>query len=157
MSNLTAADCLVFYRPATPDRPHPECIDMAIRGSDGTYVGHSSGKTQDALAEEYGCEILMLDAASFSAMRNASYTTEPEPIEECDFVTALECLPPMRWGTWLGVESFRICEFYCGNVTSIYARTADGRFWHFRGDAFMSGEDIALKVQAAAAQAHVPG
>jgi len=146
----------VLYRPATSERPHPEGIDMTIQGSDGVHVGRLSGKTQEALAEEHGCEILAMDAASFSAMRDASYFTEPELIEERDFVTALECLPPMRWGSWLGVESFRMSEFYHGNVTSIYARSADGRFWHFQGYAFMSGENIALTVQAAAARAGDP-
>ena len=56
----------------------------------------------------------------------------------------------MRWGRWLGVESFRISELYSGNITTIYARTPDGQYWKFRDNAYMSGEDIAYKAMAAA-------
>lgn len=149
----TQATTWVFFRPATQERPHPECIDAVHLSDDGVVVGRFSGKTQSALAQQYRCEILVTDTASFYAMQDASYVTEPEIVTESDFTTALECLPPMEWGTWLGVESFRMSELYCGNVTSIYARTPDDRHWCFRDNAFMSGEDIARKVQAAASAA----
>jgi hypothetical protein len=55
----------------------------------------------------------------------------------------------MKWGKWMGVESFRMTEFYTDNITTIVARAPDGSFWEFTDNAYMSGEAVAAKVLAA--------
>ena len=141
---------LVFYTLATATTQSPCIIDSVFTRDDGTHVGAYSDLTVQALAEKHGCEILIGNSATVHKLIEASYITPPETVSEENFHYALNCLPPMRWGRWVGVESCRMSEFYTGNITTIYARTPDGRHWRFRDDADMSGDAVALKVLAMA-------
>ena len=140
----------VFYTPATATNANPRSIDFVMEREDGTLIGAYSHKTAEQMANDYGAQILIMDRAEFSAMQDQSYITEPEPIDEKTYDSALNCLPPMQWGKWSGVESFRLSEFYSGKITTIFARTGDGRCWRFRDNGFIAGELIAQKVIAAA-------
>ncbi len=140
---------LVFYSGGDQENAL-QAIDAVMIDSEGRLIGLYSGKTQEQLQVESGLEIRLAGAKTFEELRDACYTTAPELITESDFLNALNVLPPMRWGRWLGVESFRISELYSGNITTIYARTPDGQYWKFRDNAYMSGEDIAYKAMAAA-------
>ena len=140
---------LLFYSGGSANLPL-QPIDAVRVDAEGRLVGFHSGKTQAQLQVEIGLEIKIAGAETFEELRDAYYTTAPEQITESDFLNALNVLPPMRWGRWLGVESFRISELYSGNITTIYARTPDGQYWKFRDNAYMSGEDIAYKAMAAA-------
>lgn len=142
----------VFYRPATDANPHPVCVDQVTHDADGTPIGIYSQQPLEEMRRESGSELLVADEATFNALHDASYTTQPEQISKEDYMDGLECLPPMQWGRWDGVESFRFSEFYSGNITTIYARTSNGMYWKFRDNAFMSGKSIAQKVQAAVMQ-----
>lgn len=143
---------LVFYSGGDQENAL-QAIDAVMIDSEGRLIGLYSGKTQEQLQVESGLEIRLAGAQTFAEMRDVYYTTAPSEITESAYIEALEVLPPMRWGRWLGVESFRLSEFYCGNVTSIYARTPDGRYWTFRDNAYMDGADIARKAMAASAAA----
>lgn len=72
--------------------------------------------------------------------------TSPTLCDAERFEFALNCLPPMRWGTWCGVESFRMSEFTTDTITTFFARTPDGRCWTFEDDYRLSGDAVALKV-----------
>lgn len=108
-------------------------------------MGAYSGKTREDLEAQYGRPMAILGSSDFQRMQEDALRTEPTEITEKQYMDALEVLPPMKWGKWLGVESFRMCEFYSGNVTNIYAKCGD-RYWTFLDNAYMSGEDIAHKV-----------
>lgn len=138
---------MVFYAPATEKYPHPQLIDRVAVRSDGIHIGLYGGKTQSEITQQHQ-SVLVCTSAEYRQLEDSSYVTQPQQISEEAYTSALECLPPMKWGRWMGVESFRMSEFYCGNITSIYARLGD-TFWTFRDNAFMSGEAIAAKVATA--------
>ena len=142
----------VFYVEEVPSK-RLTCIDFAVDNGHGTLVSQINRKTQAELSEERCCEVRLTDQDTFIGLQEAYYTTEPVRITECDFNTALECLPPMRWGFHEGLESFRMTEFYSGRITSIYARQPDGTCWSFKGNAFMSAQELFLKIQKAASSA----
>lgn len=140
---------LIFYSPATASNPHPRYLDSVRIQEDGSYIGTYGGQTAEEMAVRFQCEILVMEWTAFSALQDASYIEEPAVISEEVFYEALNVLPPRRWGMWLGIESFSMSEFYTGRITTIYARTHDGRCWRFRDDAYQNGEAIAQKVIAA--------
>ena len=140
----------VFYTPASAKNAHPRSIDYVLEREDGTLVGAYSHKTIEEMANDYGTEVLVMDCDAYHAIEDQSYVTAPGLIDRETYESALNCLPPMNWGTWLGVESFRLSEFYIGRITTIYARTNDGRYWRFMDDGYQSGESLAEKVIAAA-------
>lgn len=143
---------LVFYIEEAPSK-RLTCIDFAVDDGHGTLVSQINRKTQVELSEARGCEVHLTDQDSFIGLQEAYYTTDPVRITECAFNAALECLPPMRWGFHEGLESFRMTEFYSGRITSIYARQTDGTCWTFKGNAFMSTQELFLKIQKAASSA----
>lgn len=140
----------VFYTPATAQQPRVRIHDFAIQREDGSYVGECGGQSAQAMAERYGCTVLVGEYLAVKELEQQSLITAPKLIEEDRYDEMLNILPPMRWGSWQGVESFRMSEFYRGKITTIFARTSDGRFWEFMDNGYMSGDDIAAKVIAAA-------
>lgn len=137
-----------FVIRGTQERPIPQHIDAVMQAEDGSLFGMFSHKTQAELEQEYGAPMVILGTEELKREHDDALRTEPVEITEEQFNYALEVLPPMRWGSWLGVESFRMREFYSGNMTNIYAKLG-GKFWTFCDDAYMRGEDIAHKVKAA--------
>lgn len=125
---------LVFVAlPATSDS-YPQLIDAAYMDAEGVLRGQYSGKNGAELAAEYKAEGRM------------------KLMRMCDFDKlhdeALNVLPPMKWHHLLGVESFRMSEFYSGHITTIYAK-CQGRYWKFRDDAYMPTADLVAKVHKA--------
>lgn len=133
----------------TKEAPMPMQIDSVMLGSDGSRVGRFGGQTLEQIANHYKRTAVEMDWEVLREQQEKCLRTEPEEITEAQWYEALEVLPPMHWGKWLGVESFCMCEFYSGNMTNIYARL-NGKFWRFMDDAYMGGEAIARKVAAAA-------
>ena len=140
----------VFYIPASNENPHPQLVDVLHVHDDGKTYGLYSGKTLDELALDTGADIQVIDHEAFATLQDNSYITDPKPITAERYDEALNCLPPVRWGTYRGIESFRLSELYCGNVTSIFARKGD-QFWEFRDRIDISSEALASKVEAASA------
>ena len=155
MEKTDTSKIRLFYVPATADKP-PTAIDFIRETEDGQLVSEIRVSTQAELSQEHGQEVKIIDLASFTVMRETAITTPPEQIAESEFIEALNILPPMRWGFFEGLESFRCSEFYSGNVTTIYARQPDGTCWKFRDNAYIHQSVIAEKVQAAAKKAAVP-
>lgn len=67
-----------------------------------------------------------------------------------EWIAGLEALPPEKWERVDGVELFRFCEYLTGNITTHFAKLADGRC--FCANRFASDEytTLALEVKAAA-------
>lgn len=142
----------VFYTAATATNG-PTAIDYVVRTVDGKEIGAYGGETAEQMSERLGTTVLKAPVETFCQDRDACYVTQPEQISEEAFDCALNCLPPLHWGKWSSVESFRMSEFYVGNITTIYARHPDGSHWKFRDSADLSGDAIATKVLHAAERA----
>ncbi|CAN7569500.1 hypothetical protein [Acidovorax delafieldii] len=132
------------------------CIDTAKDFGDGVLRSHFKRQTLEEMALERGVEILVTDMNSFIELQESSYKSEPVRIEEDDFFEALECLPPMRYGHHLGLETFRFAEFLSGRITTIYAREPNGTCWKFNDLGNLSHELVRDKISAAAAKAALP-
>lgn len=141
----------LFYVPASQANPHPRQIDVVMELSNGTVVGYYSGETQEQIETRYGEKLSIATIEDFIEMREASLVTSAQEITENDYITALEVLPPYRWEKLQGVESFRMSERYDGNMTHIYARSPDGRYWKFMDNIHMDSADLTRKVLEAAA------
>lgn len=82
------------------------------------------------------------------ALRAARFRTAPQEISEAEYWEAFGALPPLKYHSLGGVDSFRMSEFYSGTSTYIYAH-CEGRFWRFMDDAYMPTSEIVAKVRAA--------
>lgn len=123
-------------------------LDAVLEYGNGELRGWFSDMTKEQLAEKHGCEVGLMTVQELNRLHDDAYRTEPEQITEEEWIEALEVLPPMKWGRALGVESFRMSEFYSGNITSIYARVGDS-CWKFRDDAYMPIEEISRRIHKA--------
>ncbi|MBV7542012.1 hypothetical protein [Acidovorax sp. sic0104] len=145
----------VFYIAGT-DKTAPSCIDTAHDFGDGVLRSFYKRQTREEMASERGADILVTDLEAFTAMKEESYKSEPQRIDQSDFFNALECLPPMRWGNHLGLETFRFSEFLSGRITTIYAREPSGACWKFNDVATLSHEMVRDKIAAASEKAATP-
>ena len=140
----TASD-LFFCTPGSEDpQVYPQAIDAIMIRSDGEYVGKFSGETLEEIQHRYS-DVIVMSFQEYNSTRERMMRSDPVEITREQYMSALGALPPMRWGTALGVESFRLSEFYSGHMTNIFARCG-GRYWQFMDDAYMPAEEIAHKV-----------
>ena len=124
-------------------------IDYALE-RDGVFVG-AHGKTQAELAVEYpGIEVG--DLTVVHAAQQTALKTAPVLITRERFVEMLEVLPPENWSRGEGSESFKLCEYYSGNITRIYARIGK-QYYEFMDDAGMPHAEIVQKIAASLAPA----
>lgn len=136
----------VFYTPAA-NGCYPTIIDEAIE-INGTPTGRYSGETLEQIGKRYpGAQVG--DAMDIAAQREAMMISEPEQITEEQFMDALEVLPPEGWIRHQHTESFKMCEYYSGRVTSIYARFAD-TYWTFKDIGSKTHVEIMDKVSKVA-------
>ena len=135
----------VFYTPASDGR-YPVIIDIAHQTEAG-WIGQYSHETQEQIALRHPT-VTLGDAEVVADEREAMMIGDPVEITEEQFWDALECLPPEGWINRQHEESFKMCEYYSGNITSIYARV-DGRYWTFKDVGTKSHADIIAKVRAA--------
>lgn len=136
----------------------PDLLDAVYKDREGAFRGQMSNETGQQLQQRYSqhySAVKMMRMSDYDKLHDAALRTEPEEITEEEFFEALNVLPPMKWHCLLGVESFRMCEFYSGTITTIYARTDDGRYWKFMDDAYMPTADVVAKVHKAATAAKV--
>ena len=72
----------------------------------------------------------------------------PKQITKAEFWEALECLPPEDWKTYAGVESFKMCERYTGDLTSIYAHDHNtNTYWTFMDSYRLKASVIAERIK----------
>jgi hypothetical protein len=116
-----------FY---STSREKPEVIDKVFEREDGTLHGLWTGESWEDLAKKNG-NCLVGDCESVIKLVEAAHYCAPEKITEERFFEALECMPPSKWRTVSGIESFHLCELYTGSVASFFARAGD-RYFTFR-------------------------
>ena len=141
---------LVFVAlPKPGENMRPDLIDAAYKDVNEVLRGQYSGCTHQELSTSYaGRSIVLMSMQEFNRQHDDALRTEPEEIAAEDWQRALEVMPPMKWQTLGGVESFRMTEFYSGSITTIYAK-CDGRHWKFMDDADMPTEQVVAKVLTA--------
>ena len=123
-------------------------IDLAVPREDGVLVGQISRESIEQISERYpGAYLDTLSGAI--ERRNKAMTSAPKKITREQFIAALECLPPMGWTSRGYTESFKMSEFTCGNITSIYARI-DERYYHMSDVFTLKHEEIIAMVDEAA-------
>lgn len=147
---------LVFVAMASTDWPRPQLLDAAFRDAEGVMRGMYSHKTCAELQQDYKSSVQLMRMCDFDKLHDEALRTEPEEITEAEYDEAFCVLPPMKYHNLLGVESFRMTEFYSGNITTIYAM-CEGRYWKFLDNADMDTHVLVDKVHKAmkTAQAEV--
>ena len=123
---------------------------QSILNADGT-VEWSGGLTLEQYVEARGFPVRVVDRAELETMiadYEAGQVTVPESITEDQWTYALNVLPPSRWGHYVGVELFHICERLSGELVSWYAHL-NGRYWSFVDRSTARPEDLARKVAEA--------
>lgn len=143
-SQPTRTELFYVVLPIEPGKV-PRHLDAVLQYGDGEKRGWFSNMTAEQLAEQHGCEVGLMGVDELNRLTDEVFRTEPEQITVEQWIEALECLPPMKWGSILGVESFRCSEFYSGSITAIYARVGDS-CWKFRDNAYMPMEEISRRV-----------
>ena len=93
---------------------------------DTMIVAYSGGKTLSEYMQDKPFNYLLLDWDELDAMiqnfENEQYLSNPPTvITEDEYNHQLGELPPEAWGSQLGFESFRMCEYMTGNITAMYA------------------------------------
>lgn len=136
----------VFYTPAA-NGCYPVIIDTLVE-VEGSYIGQYSRETLEQVSKRHPT-VMIGDALEVAGQREAMMISEPEQITEEQFNEALECLPPEGWVRNKHTESFKMCEYYSGRITSIYARFAD-TYWTFKDIGGKTHVDIMDKVSKVA-------
>lgn len=135
----------VFYTPSNGDIL-PLIIDMAILNQQGSYVGQYSKEPLELVAKRYP-GVLMGDFQLVSDSIHAAMKSMPSEITEAKFNEYLGALPPEDWQSSGNEESFKICEYLSGSITTICAKT-HGRFYAFNDVATLTHAEIIQKIQA---------
>ena len=120
-----------------------QVIDGAIEVL-GVVYGFYSGKSLEVIRKEHPTAEVV-DAKQHQVEHEASLRTAPELITREEFIDALEVLPPEGWISRRGYESFKMCEYFSGNITSIYARIGE-KHYKFRDCGDMTHEAIIEKI-----------
>lgn len=139
-SKETSGEHNVFAKPGTL------CAwDEAIN-LNGKWVTRCSGRTLPELQRDYP-DMAMMTRVEFTRQANAAARTEVREISEERFIDQLEVLPPMCWVRGDATQSFKSCEMYAEDVTTIFVQIK-GRFFEFRDVFTLSHQDILARIDA---------
>lgn len=100
----------------------------------------------ELLAEKEGSEVMDID--EYAEKADSFWCTEPKEITAEDYDEMLNVLPPEDWRNGGFGSSFKMMEYWSGNVTGIYCKIGE-KYWSFRGVATMKHEEICEKCLAA--------
>lgn len=127
----------------------PLVIDV-VADDNGVQRGRISGETLDQIAARYpGVKVSTID--EYTAQHDEAYRTDPMLIDEEQYRSALECMPPLNWRRTGGVESFMCVERLSGSITRIYACVGN-TYWTFKDRDDLTAAEIADKILAEVAQ-----
>lgn len=115
-------------------------IDV-IRENGSTLI---NGNTLEEIRERYpDAQQMSLEEAKEALESNL--IGDPERISKEQFIEALEVLPPESWRNCGETESFKMSEYFYGNITSIYVRIGN-EYFSFNDRGTLSHDDIIRKV-----------
>lgn len=128
------------------DEPFRGYVQSVLK-PDGS-VAYTDGWSPARYAREKGFPVRIIGEADLDrllAEYTASLVTEPTEETEEQWTWALECLPPCKWRTVLGVEMFHISERVSHDIVAWHARIGD-RFFTFNDHAGANMDALAAKV-----------
>lgn len=111
-------------------------IDFVVANGTSLYAGDDLAAMKDRYPD---AEILTLNEAA--TRRDNHFKQAPERITKEKFIEMLEILPPLHWRFSGNSESFKLSEFTCGSITSIYCRIGTD-YWQLRDHYALSHEII---------------
>ncbi len=125
---------------------HAVIIDF-VREVDGELRTEMFQKTIEDARQRYpDVEVLGFDEAIERKERRS--ISEPVEIDFARFNEALCALPPERWKSVDGVESFMMAERLTGRVATFYAHLVSAdRYFTFNDIAPMKNEEIAVRIK----------
>lgn len=126
--------------------PGPIIVALAKEVEPGKFICTYGGKDIDELQKSWP-EVAVGEYSEIRQQQERQYVTAPRKIDRDTFIEALEVLPPKDWIQRADTSSFKMSEFYTGNITSIYVRLGSDYF-EFRDDADMTHESIVEKIKA---------
>lgn len=103
-------------------------------------------KTYATVVEEYSDAVLIHVDEAILIMEEANIDKVATSITKSQFWNALECLPPENWVCREYTESFKMCEYWSGQITSIYVRIGE-EYFTFRDRASMTHDQIVAKTR----------
>lgn len=86
-------------------------------------MDEAKAKVPDHKGEHPNAEAMTWE--DFETSARAVLLTGPVVVTEERWHDMLNVLPPMRWRTELGVETFCMCEYTWGNITDQFGRMGD--------------------------------
>lgn len=130
----------------------PACIIDTVNPETGR--GLYSGETADEIAKRLGCVVEVLTIADALQRERAQLITGATEITAEQFDNWLNCMPPMRWGSTSGIESFAICEALTHDIHQWCLRTGRGnaaRYWTFNDSIRITHVEMLRKLRDAGA------
>lgn len=112
-----------------------------------TGLSMYSQNTPEMVKERYPDAILIHVSEAILIMEEANIDKVAKPISKEQFWDALECLPPQNWVRREFTESFKMCEYLTGQITSIYVRIGK-EYFTFHDRASMTHDQIVAKTRA---------
>jgi hypothetical protein len=108
-----------------------------------TQAGIYGKKTLAEQTAKHG-PVTIMTLAEYDVIHENDWRIAPDPIPMHHYTHALEVLPPENWVQEGGNSSFKIMEYWSGQMTSIYAKV-DGAYYHLVDKASLThGEIIAM-------------
>ncbi len=132
---------MIRYLVSTHDegRTAPIAIDT-LREDGRTSI---YGETLEQVEERYP-NVKIMTSDEFQTLHEATCCSDPVEITKDKFIEMLEVLPPMKWRSGGGAESFMLSEFTTGRITGIYCRIGK-RYYSFLGICTLTHDEIVAK------------
>lgn len=125
----------------TYDPDHGSVVDFV---HPVTGVGVYSGEPLAVTRQRYP-RVVQVTYAEGVALRDAflraKYVRSPEPTNAERWEEALNALPPMKWRSGGGAESFMMSELLADDIARIFCRVGE-RYWRLAGPLSLTHDDI---------------
>lgn len=122
-------------------------IDSAFKNEAGEYVSHVHRENLMQMRDRHPEVVLGVLDEWIDAQEKRLITPAQEITKE-EWWLSLEVLPPESWQNVGGGESFVMCEYFSGQITSIYVRLGE-RYFTFLDRATLPHLDRLAKARTA--------
>lgn len=122
------------------------CENVYYEGKD--YVPYTKMNLQEYF-ESHDNKLRLVDEDEFQDMMKDyldSRKTLPKEITEENYWDALEVLPPCKWKSVDGIESFHVSEHIQADLVNWYAKTGD-KFFTFVDSCYLDCDGIKEKME----------
>lgn len=113
---------------------------------DGEWVSRYGSQTLEVLRRMYP-DMALMSIPECYTLQNERFRQPWKEVTEARYLDQLEVLPPMDWRSSEDGASFKSCEMYGADVTSIFA-SKNGRFFECRDVCTLTHQEIVAAVTA---------